>query len=300
MRLEYLTYLKMIARSNSISTAANACFISHQALSKAMKSFEEELGIKLLLRTNQGVKLTEEGEYVLGIANQVLPLLNELENHFSLSETAKLTGSLNILSIPLIRDAMLKKSISLFYKRYPNVHLSIENGDTDVAIPALLNNEIDLAFFSIVTINHVCLTEIPKELEFVPFSKYRFNALLSKNSPLANFSTISISQLLAYPVILMPTTELYNFNPYKILSFFGDVNIRFAASYDLYDQFLDDDLGVSIAPDLHLFDKLSVSESSHIERRPISDNVYGTMGYIFNKNNNNPYIKQFLNIFDNN
>ena len=27
-------------------------------------------------------KISEEGEYVLGIANQVLPLLNELENHF--------------------------------------------------------------------------------------------------------------------------------------------------------------------------------------------------------------------------
>lgn len=231
--------------------------------------------------------------------NQVLPLINEMENHFSLSETAKLTGKLNILSIPFIRDTMLKKSISMFYKYYPNVQLSIFNGDEDVAIPSLLNNEIDLAFFSIITIDNTCLTEIPKELEFIPFTKFRFNALFNKKSSLSKLSTITLAQLLAYPVILMPTTQLQNYNPYKILSRLGSVHIRLAASYDLYDQFLMDDLGVSIIPDMSILDKGKQSSSTIIQK-PISDNVYGTLGYVYNKNNDNPYVKQFLNIFNKN
>ena len=137
---------------------------------------------------------------------------------------------------------------------------------------------------------------------FIPFTKYRYNAIFNKQSPLAKFNTVSFAQLLSQPVILMPTTQLHDFNPYKILSHFGTVNLRLADSYDLYDQFLIDGLGVTITPDIPLINKESnsLSGKSNIISRPISDNVYGTMGYIYNKNNENPYVKQFLNIFDNN
>ena len=301
MRLEYLTYIKMIAKTNSLTAAANACYISHQALSKAIKMFEDEIGAKLLVRTNQGVKLTEEGEYVLSIANQILPLINEMENHFSYSETSKLTGKLNILSISVTKNMLLKKSISTFYKYYPNIQLTVKIGEEKDIISALLNKEIDLGFFNIVSINNKPLTEIPDELEFVPFLKCKFIALVNKQSPLAKLDCISLSQLLEYPVILMPSTELGDFNPYKILSHFGTVKVYLVDSYDLYEQFLIDDLGVTLQLDTPILQNkyISTSSSTHIIQRPIAENVYCTMGYIYNKNHNdNPYIKQFLDIFN--
>ena len=296
MRLEWLTYLKMIARTKSISTAADACFISQQALSKAIKSFEEELGVKLLIRTNQGVKLTEEGDYVLNVANQVLPLINEMENHFAFWSTSQLTGSLNIYSVPSIKRALLAKPISTFYKYYPNVSLSVKSKEENEIIQAALNNEIDLGFLSVMAVNDEVINPIPDALEFVPFAKHKFDALLSKNSPLAQYQQVSFSQLLENPVVLMPTNRLEDYNPYKLLTRFGTVNVRFADSYDLYNQFLADDLGFSICPDMEIFTQRAFSTPPYnFIRRPISDNVYSTIGYVYHKKRpKNQFIEYFL------
>ena len=300
MRLEWLTYIKMIARTNSISTAADACFISQQALSKAIKAFEDEIGVKLLVRTNQGVRLTEEGEYVLNVANQVLPLINEMENHFAFWNTSQMTGSLNIYSVPTIKDTMLKKPISTFYKFYPGVKLSVKSKEENEIIQAALNNEIDLGFLSVMTTGDENINTIPNSLEFVPFAKHKFDALISKNSPLAQYSSVTLAQLLQYPAILMPTNRLEDYNPYKLLTRFGAVNVRFADSYELYNQFLVDDLGFSICPDLAIFKQCVFSEPQmNIVRRPISDNVYSTIGYVTNpKRAANPFIEYFLYFFN--
>lgn len=94
MRLEYLQYIKAIADANSISLASNRLFISQQALSKAIQMFESELDTQLLIRVHQGVKLTEEGEYVVEKAEQILQQISELEQHFSQKNTAKITGQI--------------------------------------------------------------------------------------------------------------------------------------------------------------------------------------------------------------
>ena len=53
----------LVAKEKSISRAADTAFISRQALTEDMNRLERELGIKLFIRSNQGVTLTEEGAY---------------------------------------------------------------------------------------------------------------------------------------------------------------------------------------------------------------------------------------------
>lgn len=106
-RLEYLQYIKAIADANSISLASNRLFISQQALSKAIQMFESELDTQLLIRVHQGVKLTEEGEYVVQKAEQILQQISELEQHFSQKNTAKITGQITIMTTPFLLDHIL-------------------------------------------------------------------------------------------------------------------------------------------------------------------------------------------------
>ena len=71
---------------------------------------------------------------------------------------------------------------------------------------------------------------------------------------------------------------------------------RFADSYDLYNQFLADDLGFSICPDMEIFTQRAFSTPPYnFIRRPISDNVYSTIGYVYHKKRpKNQFIEYFL------
>ena len=62
MNFEYLQSFIMTIKYESMSKAADALHLTLPGLSKQLKKLEKELGVKLLLRSNKGVKLTEEGK----------------------------------------------------------------------------------------------------------------------------------------------------------------------------------------------------------------------------------------------
>ena len=62
MRIEQLLYLSEIAKTHSISIAANNLFVSQPAISTAIKKLEEELDVTLFSRSKNGVFLTPIGE----------------------------------------------------------------------------------------------------------------------------------------------------------------------------------------------------------------------------------------------
>lgn len=72
MRMEQLRCLVDIAETHSLTATAQRLYMTQQAVSKNMKYLEQELGVKLLVRTNVGVQLTEAGEGILSYAKQIL------------------------------------------------------------------------------------------------------------------------------------------------------------------------------------------------------------------------------------
>ena len=62
MRLEQLEYLVTISKCSSLSEASDRLFITQQSLGKAIKDLEDELGVRLLVRSNKGCTLTSEGQ----------------------------------------------------------------------------------------------------------------------------------------------------------------------------------------------------------------------------------------------
>ena len=75
MELRQFKYFVAIADCGSLSRAAQQLFIAQSALSKQMAELEAELGAQLLLRSRNGVAMTEAGkvfyEYAQGITKQV-------------------------------------------------------------------------------------------------------------------------------------------------------------------------------------------------------------------------------------
>src|SRR3954467_136925 len=83
MTLQQLKYVIEVARSRSISKAAQNLFISQPSLSNALKEVEKEMGITIFSRTNKGIMITPEGTEFLGYARQVVEQAELLENRYS-------------------------------------------------------------------------------------------------------------------------------------------------------------------------------------------------------------------------
>ena len=65
MELKQLQYFRAVAKSQSISLAAEQLYISQPALSRCIRRLETEVGAELLTRKSSGVTLTEAGEAFL-------------------------------------------------------------------------------------------------------------------------------------------------------------------------------------------------------------------------------------------
>ena len=72
MRTEQLKYLVDVAENGSMNKTAERLFVSPQAVSKAIKQLEEELGVELLVRTRMGVSLTGIGDSIVALAENML------------------------------------------------------------------------------------------------------------------------------------------------------------------------------------------------------------------------------------
>ncbi len=72
MELRHLKYFVVVAENLNFSCAATQVYISQPALSRQIKSLEDELTVILFPRQSDGLKLTEAGKFLLEQAKYIL------------------------------------------------------------------------------------------------------------------------------------------------------------------------------------------------------------------------------------
>lgn len=72
MHIERFEYLVEVAKTGSLSLAAQNLHITQSAISQAITSIEKDLGVKIFLRARQGTQLTFEGKKIVKLANEML------------------------------------------------------------------------------------------------------------------------------------------------------------------------------------------------------------------------------------
>ncbi|WP_221563484.1 LysR family transcriptional regulator [Alkalihalobacillus sp. TS-13] len=97
MTLQQLRFFIEVAEKGSISKAANTLFISQPALSKHLKQLEKSLNQTLIVRTNIGIHLTDQGRRFL---QKIKPLIKQLDSVIcdTLNPTTFRFGSLPTLA----------------------------------------------------------------------------------------------------------------------------------------------------------------------------------------------------------
>ena len=134
MRFEQLKYLLSIKETNSITRTAEKMLISHQAVSKAIKSLEDELSITILNRSAQGVSFTPAGLEVCLFAEKILfeeSIFLQNIAQYQMPETPSLLSeTLNIYAVPRYITPHFLSFIEKIQLSYPKAKLMLHNVTT--------------------------------------------------------------------------------------------------------------------------------------------------------------------------
>jgi DNA-binding transcriptional LysR family regulator len=139
-----LKVLKEVAYRGSLSRAAEALSYTQSAISQQIAALEAEAGMALLERHPRGVRLTAAGQTLVGHAEGILARLDAADA--ALSAIAGLRGGrLRMASFPTAGATLMPLAIATFRSSYPDVELTLAEGEPEEIAPRLRAGELDLA-----------------------------------------------------------------------------------------------------------------------------------------------------------
>jgi len=139
-----LKILNEVAHRGSFSAAADALDYTQSAVSQQIAALEAEAGMTLLQRHPRGVSLTAAGQTLVGHAEGILARLESAEA--ALGAIAGLRGGrLRMASFPTAGATLMPLAIATFRARYPQVELTLTEGEPEQIAPRLRAGELDLA-----------------------------------------------------------------------------------------------------------------------------------------------------------
>ena len=187
----------VVAKAGSLSKASEVLLIAAPNISRSIKELEADLGITIFDRTQNGMKLTPEGEEFLEFAKSILGQIDQVENYYKKGHPKKQTFSISVPRASYICEAFAEFSKSLskdaaeiFYKE-TNSQRTINN---------MLNHDYKLGIVRYAENYDMYFKTMLEEKGFTYelITEFTYKIIMSKDSPLAKLDTISSDDLVDY------------------------------------------------------------------------------------------------------
>lgn len=137
--LNSLRAFEATARLGSFSKAADEIFVTHGAVSRAVRQLEDDLGQQLFRRTTRSVTLTATGQVY---AVEVRTILDRLARATARARAQSGEGALNISTLDSFASKWLLPRLRNFRRLHPDIDVRISSDDYLVDF---INDDIDLA-----------------------------------------------------------------------------------------------------------------------------------------------------------
>lgn len=141
MELRQLRYFVAVAEELHFRRAAERLHIAQPAVSKQVLNLEKELGVQLLYRDKQRVRLTDAGRAFLEEAKKAL---EHAERAIDVANSAA-KGKIGYLTVGFVSPAtlsVLPRTVKVFQEHYPGVELELCRMTTAEQIEALHDGRI--------------------------------------------------------------------------------------------------------------------------------------------------------------
>lgn len=145
MDIKDLQIFKEVAKQKNITKAANKFNYVQSNITSRLSKLENEVGYTLLIRTNKGVFLTNEGEIFLTYVDKILHLHEE---SLQALDEQQPTGNLSIGATDIVTATRLPAILTAFLADYPGINLSLKNESTEALIADILKFNLEGAFIT--------------------------------------------------------------------------------------------------------------------------------------------------------
>lgn len=168
-------------------------FISQPAITKHIQELESTYQTRLFERQGGKISLTESGRLLLEHCERILEEYRKLEYEMHLLHN-QYTGKLRLGASTTIAQYVLPPMLGTFISKFPQVELSLLNGNTREMEAALQEHRIDLALVEGVT-------RLPN-LRYTPFLEDELVVVVRTGNRLPIADEITPEQLATLPLVL--------------------------------------------------------------------------------------------------
>ncbi|WP_076998069.1 LysR family transcriptional regulator [Variovorax sp. KK3] len=201
----HLAIVQEVEKQGSLTAAAGVLHLTQSALSHSMKKLELQLGTDIWLREGRSLRLTQAGQYLLAVANRVLPQLDLAEERLrQFAQGERGTLRIGMECHPCYQ--WLLKIVSPYLAAWPDVDVDVKQKFQFGGIGALFGYEIDL----LVTPDPL----YKPGLRFEPVFDYEQVLVVAHDHPLAEAAYVKPKQLTQEVLVTYPVEtdrlDIYN------------------------------------------------------------------------------------------
>ncbi|KRL04965.1 LysR family transcriptional regulator [Liquorilactobacillus oeni] len=251
-----------VAKRKTFFAAATQLRVTPSAVSHSIAGLEKELGFSLFVRNRTGVKLTSDGKKVLPVVQEILnteaKLREEAARINGLNEGRIRIGAFSSVCINWLPDI-----IRSFKKTYPNIELSVIQGNFNAVAEQVRVGTLDLGFSAL---------PIKEKLEVIPLHRDPIYCITPKSFTPRADKIIARSDIQDKNFILQQID--YDRDTKKALDTYNvSVNsIHYSIDDASIIAMVESGLGLGILPELAL-QKLS----GNVNRYPFQEHFYRTI-----------------------
>lgn len=158
MNTKILEYIVAVAEKKSITKAAELFYLSQPVLSRHIKKAEQELGVSLFVRSQEGIQLTESGMIFINNAQAILQREKELNHQLTLLRMEKKRKIRLVIDKPF-HNFFIQRILPVFHAQYADFHLDVIDAVNSLQVIKTLEEReaeigISTNFPSVLPISH--------------------------------------------------------------------------------------------------------------------------------------------------
>lgn len=281
-----------VAKNENITRAANEMNISQPAISKSIKTLEEQMNTTLFVRKRDGVALTDAGELFYKKIKNAMELIEIAEYDVKTLNSVD-SGYINIGASKTIIHEYLMTYIKKFHLLYPNVKIRIFTEKTNDLIKMTKMGLIDIIVTNIST---------PIESNFNQIKLMELHDCFVVNETYSNLKgkTISIKELEKLPLLLL-TKGTINRNRFDDYCLENNIKINPEMEFtsnSLIKEFAKAGFGIGMLTKEHVKEELDNGTLFEIDVDLKLSNKY--LGLLYEKDNNRDIINKFIEFIQRN
>lgn len=208
MNFRQLEYFCAAAETKNISMAARVLHVAQPPISRQIALLEDELGVRLFLRNNKGVELTEAGQSLYQQCQHMFQNLRMMVDSVR-DINAGLRGLLKVgiiySNIPFVMEYLKQ-----YHEAFPQVELYIRLGSPKDLLEDLNRGDLHILFLRSFTKDHpdlheTILGEDPLELVMSP-----------ELDPAPELEAIPVERLKGVPMCLLRSDDMWGYSSHFV------------------------------------------------------------------------------------